>query len=175
MCSLHSLSITLTFLREADRDREKKGVWYPPRRFFSPRSLFLFLNPPFLHSFHCRTQTHLFTLHPPPPFFLWRTRSIAVHVGKLLGRYSHCFFFFFTPWFRELSTLTTVERMSARKKEEKRDWGGGRKRCKGGREMLRLRSLLRAEGVMVCLFLCARANVTTTAARGGDGEGHGHG
>lgn len=41
--------------------------------------------------------------------------------------------------------------------------------------MLRLRSLLRAEGVMECLFLCARANVTTTAARGGDGEGHGHG
>lgn len=36
--------------------------------------------------------------------------------------------------------------------------------------MFRWRSLQRAEGVMACLFLYARANVATTAVRRGDGE-----
>ncbi len=41
---------------------------------------------------------------------------------------------------------------------------------KEGGGMLRWRSLQRAEGVMACLFLCARAIAGTTAVRGGDGE-----
>lgn len=61
----HAGTRTLTFLQDADRSRERE-VWYPPRRFFSPRSLFLFLNPPFLpFLFHRRTHT---CSHCLPPF-----------------------------------------------------------------------------------------------------------
>lgn len=85
-------------------------------------------------SFFFYRHTHLFSLPPPPPPpFLWRTRSIAAHVGKLLCRHSHCFSS--PPWFRELSTVTAVERMSARdwERDSGGEGGGMKETSEGGR------------------------------------------
>lgn len=119
---------------------ERDG-WIPPPIPADPPgdslSWFLvFISQPSISSFlsHRLTHTHICPVSPPPPpppsHCLWRTRSIAVHVGKPLCRYYHCFFLH--PPGSESCQLWPLLKGWEREREGEKETGGWKEGVKEG-------------------------------------------